>query len=310
MCNWTDSTLKCLLGCGHEMTWAACARLLVRSTRKWHRSQLRSHSSKLPPLNTVISPCHHVIQSDPGSASCTRPTRPSWPTWCRSFCRVLGSLVAKSPLVDRIGEGPKDPWPGPGHLLNLPLASTWIWIISFRFDFWVTPRCQCHWSHKATGESQAWEGLWDHLTAWKQAMMISHWNVNIDQTMPTHYRKSLSAWNWIVSQVHVKAVRAGGKLLPLCQAQLKKLRKHVVLMFFSRHVQLFVAQDGGPQPETTKIWEAERKNIDICLALCFCDAFTKPRCHAIVDTGTSLLGVPRQASLCCMYLDVWNSWSP
>lgn len=51
----------------------------------------------------------------------------------------------------------------------------------------------------------------------------------------------------------MKAVRAGGKLLPLCQAQLKKLQKHVVLMFFSRHVQLFVAQDGGQQPETTKI---------------------------------------------------------
>ena len=28
------------------------------------------------------------------------------------------------------------------------------------------------------------------------------------------------------------------------------------------------------------------------------------RCHAIVDTGTSLLGVPRQASLCCMYVDI------
>ena len=32
----------------------------------------------------------------------------------RSFCHVLGSRVAKSPLVDRIGEGHKDPWRGPG----------------------------------------------------------------------------------------------------------------------------------------------------------------------------------------------------
>ncbi len=44
--------------------------------------------------------------------------------------------------------------------------------------------------------------------------------------------------------------------------------------FFSHHVQLFVAQDGGLQPEKTKIWEAARKSIDIRLALCFCDAFT------------------------------------
>ena len=28
----------------------------------------------------------------------------------------------------------------------------------------------------------------------------------------------------------MKAVRAGGKLLPLCQAQLKKLQKHVVFV--------------------------------------------------------------------------------
>ena len=292
-------TLKCcLLGCGHEMTWAACARFLVRSTRKWHRSQLRSHWSKFGRRCW----CHHVLQSDPGSASCT------WPTWCRSFCRVLGSPGAKSPLVDRIGEGPKDPWPGPG--------ACWIAVsidvdLNHRFSVWFLGHSKVPVSLKPQGYwgVTSLRGTVDHLTAWKQAM-ISHWNVNIDQTMPINYRKSLSAWNWIVSQVHVKAVRAGGKLLPLCQAQLKKLQKHVVLMFFHVMYSFFVAQDGGQQPETTKIWEAARKSIDIRLALCFCDAFTKPRCHAIVDTGTSLLGVPRQASLRCMYLDVWNSWSP
>ena len=43
----------------------------------------------------------------------------------------------------------------------------------------------------------------------------------------------------------MKAVRAGGKLLPLCQVQLKKLQKHVVLMFFFTSCTAFLSHRMG-----------------------------------------------------------------